>query len=133
MAARSPAFAAMRRAVLAATQAIPFGKAVEIARLAESLNIPARHAAYILAGLTAEEADFVPAHRVVPAGGRFRAPARGDARAAARIAARIAALRSEGFEIGPDGTVVLPEDRLWRPDDRFRDALWADVAAESSP
>jgi alkylated DNA nucleotide flippase Atl1 len=118
----SLAYANMKRALFAAVRAIPPGRVVEMRTLAAALNIPPRHAAFILSKLTAEEAEVIPAHRVVPKAGDFGKP-EGRREALARQLAR---LRAEGHEVRASRHLALAAARLWQPDDRHRSTIWAD-------
>lgn len=118
----SLAFDRMRRALLATVRAIPPGKVVETARLGGALNIPARHVAYMLSQLSADEADLVPWHRVIPAGGDFGKP---ESRRP-RHALQVTRLVAEGLGL-PDGRrLALSPQHRWSPPDTHRDTFWAD-------
>lgn len=67
----SPAFQAMKRALLKQLSAIPLGKVVTLDQMACAMNIPARHIAYMIAQLSPEERGLVPWHRLVPSGCTF--------------------------------------------------------------
>ena len=67
--AGSPFFARIKAHVLEVTAAVPPGRVLCLTDLADWLDVPPRHAAYILSQLTAEEQLAVPWHRVVPATG----------------------------------------------------------------
>jgi alkylated DNA nucleotide flippase Atl1 len=122
LSAKSLAYANMKRALFAAVMAIPAGRVVEMRTLAAALNIPPRHAAFILSKLTAEEAEMIPAHRVVPQAGDFGKP---EVRKPA-LARQLAQLRSEGHEVRANRHLALGETRLWQPDGRHRSTIWAD-------
>jgi methylated-DNA-protein-cysteine methyltransferase-like protein len=120
----SLAYANMRRALFEAVRTIPAGKVVETRTLAEALNIPPRHAAFILSQMTADEASVIPAHRVVPKGGDFGKP---ESRKPA-AARQLARLRTEGHAVTGNRRIAITPDRLWQPDDRHRRTIWADEA-----
>lgn len=71
MSKASVAFANMKCALLRAVQTIPQGYITELGERAQTLNIAARHAAYILAKLTPEEVALIHWRRVVPRNGDF--------------------------------------------------------------
>lgn len=112
----------MKRALFAAVMAIPPGRVVEMRTLAAALNIPPRHAAFILSKLTAEEAEMIPVHRVVPLAGDFGKP---EGRKPA-LTRQLARLRAEGHEVKANRHLALGEARLWQPDERHRGTIWAD-------
>lgn len=116
--AGSPAFALIRRAVLAAARSIPAGRLSTSAALGLALNLPARHVAFILAKLSEEEAELVPSHRMVPSSLRLRATAEGRRQAAL--------LRSEGVNVDADLRVVDGASRLVDWPDTWRATVWAD-------
>ena len=122
MAKPSAAYAKMRNALLAAVRRIPKGRVVEAKRLAESLNIPARHVAYMLAQLAPDEKEFVPWHRVAPTGGDFGKP---SARTKRHIE-QLNLLADEGLPLADGRRLVLSPERLWQPDDTHRNTIWAD-------
>lgn len=119
----SAAFARMRRALVSHVGDIPRGAVVEGAVLAASLNIPARHAAYILSQLAEEEARFLGWFRVIPKKGHFP-QGRLDH---PRIARQIALLRQEGVPFLDPMRVDLGRATLWHPPDTYRNRIWADA------
>jgi methylated-DNA-protein-cysteine methyltransferase-like protein len=123
LAERSKAYANMKRALLAYVRAIPAGRVVEMGVLADSLNIPARHAAWILTRLSDEEEDATPWHRVVPTGGVLAR--RG--RAARRARVQIALLRDEGLPMDAEGRIPLSAALRWEPPATHRATVWAEV------
>ena len=122
MAKPSAAYAKMRKALLAAVRRIPKGRVVEAKRLAESLNLPARHVAYMLAQLAPDEKVFVPWHRVVPTGGDFGKP---NARAKRHVE-QLKLLAGEGLPLEEGCRLALSPDRLYQPNDTHRNTIWAD-------
>ncbi len=129
MAERSVAFDNMRRALLAYVQAIPFAAVVEVQALAGALNIPARHAAYILSRISVDETDLCPWHRVVPRNGVFS----GGTRSTPRTALQMALLRHEGVPFADDVRIDLGRATLWRPPDTYRTTFWADYEGDVTP
>jgi methylated-DNA-protein-cysteine methyltransferase-like protein len=72
----SPAFQAMKRALLEQLSAIPVGKVVALDQMAIAMNIPTRHVAYMVSQVSEAERDLVPWHRLVPSGCKFPAAAK---------------------------------------------------------
>ena len=122
MSGQSIAYANMKRALFAAVSAIPAGRVVELRTLAAALNIPPRHAAFILSKMTADEAEMIPAHRVVPQWGDFGRP---EGRKPS-LARQLAQLKAEGHEVTANRHLTLSAARLWQPDERHRKTIWAD-------
>lgn len=120
--AKSAAYSRMRKALLALVREIPAGQVCELPALARALNIPPRHAAYIMSALTAEEAALVAWSRVVPAGGRF-VPAKLDS---PRIAEQIRRLEGEGIRLGVRGMIPGWPAPAWTTPDTHAATLWAD-------
>jgi alkylated DNA nucleotide flippase Atl1 len=112
----------MRRALIALVNEAPQGRACELSALAAALNIPPRHAAYILSALSPDEAVLIAWHRVVPDGGRFT-PAK---RKGARVAEQVRRLEAEGLPLGPDGTIRGWPEPLWSPPQTHAQTIWAD-------
>lgn len=122
MSGNSHAYANMKRALFTAVSAIPAGRVVELRTLAAALNIPPRHAAFILSKMTADEAELIPAHRVVPQGGDFGKP---EGRKPSLVR-QLERLRAEGQEVKANRHLTLGAATLWRPDERHRSTIWAD-------
>lgn len=59
----------MRNDVIAIVNSIPEGRVCTYGAIARFLTISPRNVAFVLAGLSKEEAKYVPWHRVVSAGG----------------------------------------------------------------
>ncbi|MFN3314707.1 MAG: MGMT family protein [Hyphomonas sp.] len=112
----------MRTALLALVREIPAGQVCELPALARALNIPPRHAAYIMSALTAEEAALLAWYRVVPAGGRF-VP---EKRETPRIAEQIRRLEGEGVRVGARGMITGWPASAWTPPDTHAGTVWAD-------
>ena len=123
----SVVYARMREALLACVGAIPRGKVVDIGTLATSLNIPARHAAFILSRLSADESDAVPWHRVVPRGGDFTQAKKHPL----RFSLQVSLLRSEGFTLVGETRLAYSDAQLWLPPDTHRATRWSDARAPS--
>lgn len=107
---------------MALVNEVPHGRVCELPALAAALNIPPRHAAYMLATLTPDEAGLVAWYRIVPAGGRF-APAK---RKETRGADQICRLAAEGLALGPDGQISAWPEPAWVPPDFHSGTIWAD-------
>jgi methylated-DNA-protein-cysteine methyltransferase-like protein len=122
--AKSVAYAHMRRALIALVNDVPRGRVCELPALAAALNIPPRHAAYMLATLTPDEAALIAWHRIVPAGGRFTVAKRKSALGADQIRT----LETEGLGLMPDGTIRAWPEPIWAPPLTHAGTLWADEA-----
>lgn len=96
--AGSAFFARIKAHVLEVTAAVPPGRVLCLTDLAAWLDVPPRHAAYILSQLTAEEQLAVPWYRVVPASG-IVAPARTSHHGIPQLAM----LAHEGVTAAPSG------------------------------
>jgi hypothetical protein len=110
----------MRAALLETVRGIPAGQAVDLPSLAASLNIPSRHAAYILSQLSEEERAWVPRHRVAPKGMRFP----GKRTQAQDL--QIALLAKEGLALAPDGSLIPPPGGWMQVSQEHADRFWAD-------
>jgi alkylated DNA nucleotide flippase Atl1 len=122
----SVAFVNMKRALLQAVQTIPSGCVTEVGDLAKSLNIPARHAAFILAKLAADEEAEVPWHRVIPRNGDFgKKETRTD-----RQAFQIKRLQAEGLKILNGQRLQLDPSKIWSLDEGNQTTIWADADSE---
>jgi alkylated DNA nucleotide flippase Atl1 len=118
--AGSAAYARMRAALYERLDGIAPGALMRLDLLAAALNIPARHAASILARIPPEEEAFRAWWRVIPAAGRFPpAP-----RLSPRQRAQIALLAEDGVAILPDGSIGDLEKRLVAPDMRDAGRIW---------
>lgn len=120
--AKSLAYTRMRRALITLVNEVPGGRVCEVAALAGALNIPPRHAAYILATLTPDEAALIAWHRIVPAGGKFTPAKRKEPRSAEQIRR----LSAEGIGLGPDGQICGWPQPVWTPPDTHAGTIWAD-------
>ena len=120
--AESAAYSRMRKALLALVREIPAGRVCELPALARALNIPPRHAAYIMSALTAEEAALLAWYRVVPAAGRFL-PAKLENQ---RVAEQIRRLEREGIGLGARGMIIGWPAPAWTPPDTHASTIWAD-------
>jgi len=121
--AKSAAYSRMRKALLALVGQIPPGQVCELPALARALNIPPRHAAYIMSTLTPDEASLAAWYRVVPAGGRFT-PAK---RESPRIERQIRRLEGEGICLDGRGRITGWPAPAWTPPDTHAATLWADA------
>ncbi len=118
----SNAYARMKHALFDQVAAIPLGRVVEISALATALNIPSRHAAYILSQMTEEELLFLPRHRVVPRDGRFPK----QEKRSARQTAQIALLLAENLSIAPNGQIEHLDQVSLPLTPDHRKTIWAD-------
>ncbi|TAD78779.1 MAG: hypothetical protein EAY70_06755 [Sphingomonadales bacterium] len=118
--AGSSAYARMRAALYDRLDALAPGELVRLDALAAALNIPARHAASILARIPPEEQDVRPWWRVIPSAGRFAA----QARLTKRQQAQLALLAGDGVMVLPDGMIDGLENRLVTPDMRDASRIW---------
>ena len=110
----SPAFQAMKRALLEQLTAIPAGKVVTLDQMAVAMNVPARHVAYIMSQLNEAERDLVPWHRLVPTGGRFPV----EAKRSPRHVQQLTLLAQEG--------VSEPAAHMTQPPFDYSSVFWAD-------
>lgn len=122
MAKSSKAYARMKRALFDQVAAIPSGRVVEVSALAAALNIPSRHAAYILSQMTDDELQFLPRHRVVPRAGRFPKPEKQSAQQKAQIALLV----TENLFIKPNGQIDQLHKALLPLKPEHRNTVWAD-------
>jgi alkylated DNA nucleotide flippase Atl1 len=122
VAERSVAFADMRRALLDYVRDIPPRAVVEIGTLAQSLNIPSRHAAYMLLMLSDDERASVPWHRELPKSGAFP-PAQ---RERPHTAQQFAMLKAEGAVFNGPWYLDLKATALWHPPQTHAATFWAD-------
>lgn len=118
--AGSAAYARMRAALHERLDEIQPGQLVRLDELAAALNIPARHAASILARIPPTEQEFRAWWRVIPSVGRFPAAPK----LTPRQRAQIALLAAEGVAISSDGSIGDLEKRLTRPDMRDCGRIW---------
>jgi methylated-DNA-protein-cysteine methyltransferase related protein len=121
----SDTFKLMKRAVLAVARFVPEGKVTTAAEIGRALNIPARHAAYILAMLTDEERTSVPAHRVAPKDGKFGKP---ETRTL-KQSETVRRLAMEGVFLDAQGEVSGFTDRFCQLPDTYAQTRWDDEAA----
>jgi DNA transformation protein and related proteins len=70
---KSPAFASLQRDVLRLCAAIPVGRVCTYADLGATIDVPARHVAYIVSQLDDATRAQYPVHRLVGAGGKLPA------------------------------------------------------------
>lgn len=110
----SPAFQAMKRALLEQLSAIPAGKVVALDQMAVAMNVPARHEAYIVSQLSEAERAVVPWHRLVPAGARFPV----EAKRSPRPEQQLTLLAQEGVVEPAAHVIAAPFD--------YSSVFWAD-------
>ncbi|MEL6475428.1 MAG: MGMT family protein [Pseudomonadota bacterium] len=120
--AKSAAFARMRAALLDLVVQIPAGRVTEIGTLAEALNMPARHAAYMLSALTEDERALLPWYRAVPKAGRFPAKAK---RKPVHVQ-HINRLLEDGHKAGDAGDPEFTQAAYWSPPTDHANTIWAD-------
>lgn len=118
---RSLAFARLRKALRHAVGTIPPGEVAELPQFAAALNMPPRHVAYNLSGLSDDEAALLPWRRLVPRGGDLgRAEQRSP-----RQKQQVALLRGEGLLLVDDRHLGVSTFR--RVDEGQQGTLWADA------
>lgn len=110
--AGSPFFARIKAQVLEVTAAVPAGRVLCLTDLAGWLDVPPRHAAYILSQLTAGEQLAVPWHRVVPASGTVP-----PTRTSHHGIPQLALLADEGITAAPSGRLDLFDEARIRIED----------------
>lgn len=121
---KSAAFANLENAVLQMVMDIPAGQVVELPRLAEALNVPARHVAHILSRQRARLGDQLPFHRVVPAAGNFPTPAK----CTPAQLRQLALLASEGHTFTGDRLLKITDDRRHVLGEEYRQTIWAEIS-----
>lgn len=119
---KSPVFERIKRELLAIVRLTPIGRVVTVPDVAASLNIPPRHAAYIISQLTADEKEMVGSHRVVPRDGRFPSAAK---RSAPQIE-QLRLLAAEGVMIDAKGLILEFEAVRIEPPMDHAGTIWAD-------
>jgi methylated-DNA-protein-cysteine methyltransferase related protein len=108
--ARSAAALRLRSRVLAVVAAIPEGRVSTYGAIGRHLKVTARQVAYVLATLTAEEAQGLPWFRVVAANGVVSSiKVRGVGRR------QIERLRTEGIAVTPRHKVEDFQVLAWAP------------------
>ncbi|MCU0750259.1 MAG: MGMT family protein [Akkermansiaceae bacterium] len=118
---KSRAFALIREEVLRLVSLVPKGKFTTYGSIAIHMNVMPRHVAYVLGRLTPEEAEGLPWHRVVAAGGCI----------SPNMPAKLAAtqkrlLKAEGIRIGPNGQIVDQEAHYHSVGHR-REIRWSEM------
>jgi methylated-DNA-protein-cysteine methyltransferase related protein len=71
---KSPAFARIKKEILAIVEAIPAGRISTYKAIGDALQVQPRHVAYILTTLSEIESEQLPWQRVVADGGKISAP-----------------------------------------------------------
>jgi methylated-DNA-protein-cysteine methyltransferase related protein len=122
MPSKSPAFARMKKALLALVADIPSGKVAQVGDVGLALNLPPRHVAYILSQLSDDEAAQVPWHRVVPMDGKFPTAAKQSV----RHAKQIELLSHEGISLENKSTIPNLQGLIARLTDEYCNTFWAD-------
>lgn len=118
--AKSTAFARIRAEVIRLVALIPAGRFTTYGSIAVHMNCSPRHVAQALSGLSEEESEALPWHRVVAADARI---SRGmDPDLAARQRSR---LEAEGMEIDAKGFIANADDHFHTVGFR-RDIRWTD-------
>lgn len=119
----SPIFQRIRKALLDLVKDIPFGKVATVSSLAEALNIPPRHVAFILSGLIPSEQMLLPWHRVIPTkrdlGNRNNR--------AQKLETQLSQLVAEGIKLQDHRFVELYSTSDWQPPNTHRSTFWADT------
>lgn len=102
---KSIAFERIRVEVLRLVALIPEGKFTTYGSIAVHMNVVARHVAFVLSGLTEEEAATLPWHRVVGAEGRIspNMPPATAKKQRARLKAEGLMIDRQGFIKDSDG------------------------------
>lgn len=118
---KSPAFARIRAEVIRLVALIPAGTFTTYGSIAIHMNVMARHVAFVLSSLTAEESAAVPWHRVISA----------DARLSPKMDAALAKvqrtrLKKEGLKIDAAGYIQNPDAHFHTVGVR-RNVRWSEV------
>jgi methylated-DNA-protein-cysteine methyltransferase related protein len=124
MPTKSLAFAHMRQALLAPVGDIPHGKVAFVGDVAAALNIPPRHVAFMLSGLSDDDAAVVPWYRAMPSGGKFPAPAKRSVRHTKQLKLFVL----EEIALAADIIVIDLADCLADLPDTHVTTFWADEA-----
>jgi methylated-DNA-protein-cysteine methyltransferase-like protein len=116
---KSPAFARIRAEVIRLVALIPEGKFTTYGSIAVHMNVGARHVAFAMRSLTAEESAALPWHRVVSADGRIS-----QAMPPPLARKQRARLRAEGMKVNLDGFIQDPDAHYHYPGPR-RSIRWS--------
>jgi methylated-DNA-protein-cysteine methyltransferase-like protein len=123
---KSIAFTNLENTVLRVVMAIPAGKVVALSELALSLNVPARHVAYILSRQQLRLGDQLPLHRVIPAAGDFRA----SRQRRPALARQMTLLEHEGHTFKDNRFLTTTQETLHVLGNEHRQTNWADMPAQ---
>jgi alkylated DNA nucleotide flippase Atl1 len=119
----SPTFQRIRKALLDLVNEIPFGKVVTVSSLSEALNIPPRHVAFILSGITPSEQILLPCYRIIPTkrdlGNRNNR--------SQKLEAQSSKLLAEGIKLQDYRLVELNSTSDWQPPTTYHSTFWADT------
>lgn len=110
--AKSLAFARIRAEVMAAASAVPAGRVTTYGAIANHLEISARHVAFVMSRLGADEAKIIPWHRVIGAQGTLRQPT------PSAISRQRKRLIAEGVDVSTKGEVRDFEMLVFRWEER---------------
>ena len=116
---KSLAFARIRAEVIRLVELIPEGKFTTYGSIATHMNAGARHVAFVMSGLTEEEAASLPWHRVVGS----------DARVSQSMPLKVARLqrkrlKAEGMKVNTQGFIQNADAHYHYPGPR-RSIRWS--------
>jgi methylated-DNA-protein-cysteine methyltransferase-like protein len=116
---KSQAFARIRAEVIRLVALIPEGKFTTYGSIATHMNVVARHVAFVMSGLTEEEAASLPWHRVVSS----------DARVSQSMPPKVARLqrkrlKAEGMKVNAQGFIQNADAHYHYPGPR-RSIRWS--------
>ena len=116
---KSKAFTRIRAEVIRLVALVPEGKFTTYGSIATHMNVVARHVAFVMSGLTEEEAASLPWHRVVSS----------DARVSQSMPPKVARLqrqrlKAEGMKVNAQGFIQNADAHYHYPGPR-RSIRWS--------
>jgi methylated-DNA-protein-cysteine methyltransferase-like protein len=116
---KSRAFARIRAEVVRLVGLIPAGKFTTYGSIATHMNVTARHVAFVMRALTAEESATLPWHRIVSADARIS-----KAMPASLARKQRARLQAEGMKVDARGFIQNADTHYHFPGPR-RSIRWS--------
>jgi len=124
---KSRAFTRIRAEVIRLVALIPEGKFTTYGAIATHMNVVARHVAFVLGRLTAEEAAALPWHRVVASDGQISPSMPPPLSRKQRTR-----LKAEGMRVSADGFIRNPDAHYHYPGPR-RNIRWSQQENGAGP